>query len=81
MAEITTNALAGKIAVLAVIDLKRLNELLGDGKWHAALNLINAIDADAKAVSRSCTALANKVNKKHWSPLLDNNQAQSQPSS
>ena len=32
MAEITTNALAGKIAVLAVIDLKRLNELLKAGK-------------------------------------------------
>ena len=71
MAEITTNALAGKIAVLAVIDLKRLKELLGDGKWHAALNLINAIEADAMAVSRSCTHLASKVNKQHWSPLLE----------
>jgi hypothetical protein len=71
MAEITTNALAGKIAVLTAIDLKRLNELLDAGKWHAALNLINAIDADAKAVSRSCTHLAGKVNKRHWSPLLE----------
>ncbi len=81
MAEITTNALDGKIAVLTAINLKRLNELLGDGKWHAALNLmINAIDADAKAVSRSCTHLTNKANKRHWSPLLDNNKPQSQPS-
>jgi hypothetical protein len=79
MAEITTNALAGKITVLTAINLTRLNELLGDGKWHAALNLmINAIDADAQAVSRYYTSLASKVNKRHWSPLLDDNQPQSQ---
>ncbi len=71
MADITTGALAGKIATLAAIKLDRLNELLNAGNWQAALSLINAIDADAKAVSRSCTALANKVNKRHWSPLLE----------
>lgn len=68
---INANALAGKIATLAAIKLDRLNELLEDGKWEAALNLISAVDQDAKAVSRSCTLLASKVNKKHWSPLLE----------
>jgi hypothetical protein len=71
MANPTTNALAGRIAVLAATKFERLNELLEAGNWQTALDLINAIDADAKAVSRSCTALASKVNKRHWSPLLD----------
>ncbi len=70
MADLTT-ALAGKVATLAAIKLDRLDALLAGGNWEAALNLINAIDSDAKAVSRSCTHLANKVNKRHWSPLLD----------
>jgi hypothetical protein len=71
MADINTNPLAGKIAVLAANDLKRLTELLNDRKWQAALDLLNAIDADAKAVSRSCTHLASAVNKRHWSPLFE----------
>ena len=82
MADLNASALAGKVAVLAAnAKFERLNELLKAGNWHAALNLIGDIDADAKAVSRSCAALANKVNKRHWRPLLDNNQTQSQPSS
>jgi hypothetical protein len=78
MAELTTNALASKVAVLAAAKFDRLNLLLEAGNWEAAMGLIDSIDADAKAVSRSCTALANKVNKKHWNPLLDSNQTQSQ---
>lgn len=70
-APLATSALAGKIAVLAAIELDRLNELIEAGKWEAALNLISAIDADAKAVSRSCSALATRINKRHWSPLLE----------
>ena len=71
VAELSASALAGKIAALAATKFERLNELLKAGNWQAALDLIDAIDADAKSVSRSCTALASKVNKRHWSPLLD----------
>lgn len=73
---INSNALSGKIAVLAAIKLDQLDELLEEGNWEAALNLISAIDADAKSVCRSCTALASKVNKRHWSPLLTHLQQQ-----
>jgi len=76
MADVTTSALASKVAVLADTKLDRLNLLIKAGNWEAALGLINAIDAEAKAVSRSCTALASKVNKKHWSPLIDNTHSQ-----
>ena len=76
MADFDASALAGRVAVLAAsAKFERLNELLKAGNWHAALNLIGDIDADAKSVSRSCTALANRVNKKHWSPLLDQESA------
>ena len=78
VAELSASALAGKIAVLAATKLDRLNLLLEAGNWETALGLIDAIDTDAKAVSRSCKALASKVNKRHWSPLVDNNQTQSQ---
>ena len=74
-AGLTTAALAGKVATLAAARLDQLNRLLEDGNWEAALNLINAVDSDAKAVSRSCTHLASKVNKRHWSPLLEQGQA------
>ena len=71
---INSNALSGKIAVLATVKLDRLDELLENGNWEAALNLISDIDADAKSVCRSCTALASKVNKRHWSPLFEQQQ-------
>jgi predicted thioredoxin/glutaredoxin len=70
MADINTQPLAGKIAALGAVNLERLNELLKKQHWRAALDLISDIDADAKTVSRSCAALANKVNQRHWSPLL-----------
>jgi hypothetical protein len=71
MSSPNTGALASKLAELAASNLDRLNELLVAGNWEAALNLIDDVDATAKAVSRSCTHLASKVNKRHWSPLLE----------
>lgn len=70
-AKANSKALAAKVAILQSINFERLDELLAEKKWVAALNLIDAISADAKSVARSCTALATKINKRCWTPLLD----------
>ena len=71
MAALNTAALASRVEGLRQRDLSRLEQLLKDEQWAQALDLLDEIDREAKSISRSCTHLASKVNKQHWSPLLE----------
>lgn len=71
MAASRTDALRRKIAVLMETDLERLEQLLAVGYWAAAIDMLDDIDANAKAVSRACTRVASRTCRAHWSPLLD----------
>ena len=50
--------------------LDRISELVEGGHFQKALNEINDLNNEIRAASRACTALANVINKRHWSPLL-----------
>ena len=50
--------------------LERISELVEGGHFQKALDEINDLNSEIRAVSRTCTGLANAINKRHWSPLL-----------
>lgn len=51
--------------------MARIDRHLSDGNWPAAIDELNALDADVLRCHRGLSALAVRVNSRHWSPLLE----------
>ncbi|KZR93099.1 hypothetical protein MITS9509_00976 [Synechococcus sp. MIT S9509] len=67
-----TDAIKLKIAQLSEsTNLAAINQLIEDGSYAKAVDAINDLHAEANSVTRACTALASKITKKVWSPLLE----------
>ncbi len=49
----------------------QVDACLSQAKWPAAVDQLQSLAADLLRSHRALSALATKVSKRHWSPLLD----------
>jgi len=52
---------------------------LTPGEWAAAIGQVQALAADLQRCHRALGAIATRINRRHWSPLLSQAQPEQTP--
>ena len=72
---VSIRSIKGAIASLATVDLDKVQKLIERQEWERAINALDAISAKAKKVQNAAGRMASRAAKQHWSPLLEENDA------